>query len=539
MLPAPSGSMLVGEEAGPVPAASISRLAHSLGRPVYGTVYPIIQDDWQFEVHVPVFRAGQKAGTAVGVYSIRRLLEDSVPWWLAERYRIGITDQAGKPLGLRSKVGTTASGSDYQIPFDPPGHGLVLSAAPYQSPTPLADRLIAVALVLLAILMLASLWALRRHVQRRLQAEAALQTEVAFRKAMEDSVQTGLRVRDLQGKVTYVNPAFCRMVGWSEEELIGRLPPMPYWAEEYIDETRNMHARVLAGMAPSEGFEMKFRRHNGEMFDALIHEAPFIDSQGRHTGWMGSVVDITERKQTAELARQQEERLQASARLVSMGEMASSLAHELNQPLSAISSYLAGCRNLIATGTTCEEIDGALAKCQDQALRAGRIIRRIYEFVRRHEPKTEPCDLDALLNDLVGLIEADARRQQVRLMRDIAPGLPVIQADRILLGQAVLNLIKNGIESMRQTPEAERVLTIRAFVAEQLVGIAVSDRGCGIPLGEAARLFEPFYTTKSEGLGVGLNICRSVVEAHQGRLWFEPNPDGGSIFHISLPARKL
>jgi signal transduction histidine kinase len=124
-------------------------------------------------------------------------------------------------------------------------------------------------------------------------------------------------------------------------------------------------------------------------------------------------------------------------------------------------------------------------------------------------------------------------------MRDIAPGLPVIQADRILLGQAVLNLIKNGIESMRQTPEAERVLTIRAFVAEQLVGIAVSDRGCGIPLGEAARLFEPFYTTKSEGLGVGLNICRSVVEAHQGRLWFEPNPDGGSIFHISLPARKL
>jgi two-component system sensor histidine kinase DctS len=199
MLPAPSGSMLVGEEAGPVPAASISRLAHSLGRPVYGTVYPIIQDDWQFEVHVPVFRAGQKAGTAVGVYSIRRLLEDSVPWWLAERYRIGITDQAGKPLGLRSKVGTTASGSDYQIPFDPPGHGLVLSAAPYQSPTPLADRLIAVALVLLAILMLASLWALRRHVQRRLQAEAALQTEVAFRKAMEDSVQTGLRVRDLQG----------------------------------------------------------------------------------------------------------------------------------------------------------------------------------------------------------------------------------------------------------------------------------------------------------------------------------------------------
>jgi two-component system sensor histidine kinase DctS len=538
MLPAPSGGVLVGEGDGALPTPALSRLAHSLGRATYGTAYPIVQDDWQFEVHVPVFRGGHKAGTAVGIYSIRRLLDDSVPWWLAERYRIGITDQSGKPLGLRSKVDTAAAGSGYQIPFDPPGHGLALSAVPYQSPTPLADRLIAAALVLLALLMLTSLWALRRHVQRRLAAEAALQTEVAFRKALEDSVQTGLRVRDLQGKVTYVNPAFCRMVGWTAEELIGRLPPMPYWAEEYIDETRNMHARVLAGKAPSDGFEMKFRRRNGEMFDALIHEAPFIDSQGQHTGWMGSVVDITERKQTTELARQQEERLQASARLVSMGEMASSLAHELNQPLSAISSYLAGCRNLIATGTTCEEIDGALAKCQDQAQRAGRIIRRIYEFVRRHEPKSESCDLEALLTDLIGLIEADARRQHVRLVRDIAPDLPVIQADRILLGQAVLNLIKNGIESMRQTPEPERILTVRAFVAGQLVEIVVGDRGCGIPPGEAERLFEPFFTTKSEGLGVGLNICRSVVEAHLGRLWFEPNPAGGSIFHISLPARK-
>lgn len=537
-LPAPTGSSQIGEEPGAVPTPSLSRLAHSLGRPVYGTAYPIVQDDWQFEVHVPVFRGGRKAGTAVGIYSIRRLLEDSVPWWLAERYRIGITDQAGKPLGLRSKVDIATSGNEYQIPFEPPGHGLVLSAAPYQSPTPLADRLIAVALILLAILMLASLWALRRHVQGRLTAEAALQTEVAFRKAMEDSVQTGLRVRDLKGKVTYVNPAFCRMVGWPAEELIGSLPPMPYWAEEYIDETRSMHARVLAGKAPSEGFEMKFRRRSGEMFDALIHEAPFIDSQGRHTGWMGSVVDITERKQTAELARQQEERLQASARLVSMGEMASSLAHELNQPLSAISSYLAGCRNLIASGTTCEEIDGALAKCQDQAQRAGRIIRRIYEFVRRHEPKSEPCDLEALLGDLFILIEADARRQQVRIVRDIAADLPIIQADRILLGQAVLNLIKNGIESMRLTAEPDRILAINASAEQDLVEITVSDHGCGIAPADAARLFEPFYTTKNEGLGVGLNICRSVVEAHQGRLWFEPNPAGGSIFHISLPARK-
>jgi two-component system sensor histidine kinase DctS len=535
MLPAPTDSGLVGEGGTAIPSPTLSRLAHSLGRAVYGPAYPVIQNDWQFEVHVPIFRGSQLAGTAVGIYSIRRLLEDSIPWWFAERYRVSIADQANHPLGQRSKVDIASSESEYHIPFEPPGHGLILNAAPYETPTPLADRLLAAALVLLALFVLASLWALRRHVQRRLEAEAALQTEVAFRKAMEDSVKTGMRARDLKGRITYVNPAFCRMVGWSAEELVGCMPPMPYWAEEYIDETRNMHALVLAGKAPSEGFEMKFRRQNGEMFDALIHEAPFIDSQGKHTGWMGSVVEITGHKQAAELARQQEERLQASARLVTMGEMASSLAHELNQPLSAISSYLAGCRNLIVSGTTCDEIDGALAKCQDQAQRAGRIIRRIYEFMRRHEAKSEPCDIEVLLSDLVILIEAEARRQQVRIVRNIDVGLPLLMADGVLLGQAVLNLIKNGIESMRLTPLVERVLTVSAHADAKHVEIAIQDRGCGVSVEDAVQLFEPFYTTKNEGLGVGLNICRSVVEAHHGRLWFEANSEGGSIFHISLP----
>jgi two-component system sensor histidine kinase DctS len=535
MLPAPAGTNMVGEEEGPIPSPSLSRLAHSLGRAVYGPAYPVVQNDWQFEVHVPIFRGSHLAGTAVGIYSIRRLLESSVPWWLAERYRIGIADQANKVLGQRSKVDLVTPGSEYRIPFEPPGHGLVLSAAPYQAPTPLADRLLAAALVLLAVLVLASLWALRRHVQRRLAAEAALQTEVAFRKAMEDSLQTGMRALGPDGRISYVNPAFCRMVGYTADELLGSTAPQPYWPIEEHAHISQALATARSSLQPSGGIEMRLQRRNGERFDALLYEAPFIDSEGRHTGWMGSVLDITERKRNRELARQQEDKLAASARLVTMGEMASSLAHELNQPLSAISSYIAGCRNLIAAGTTCAEIDGALSKCQDQAQRAGRIIRRIYEFMRRHEPKSEPCDLEILLGDLVILIEADARRQQVRIVRDIEAGLPLLMADRVLLGQAVLNLIKNGIESMRLTSVEHRVLTVTARADEGRVEISISDRGCGISAEDAAQLFEPFYTTKNEGLGVGLNICRSVVEAHHGRLWFEANPEGGSIFHISLP----
>lgn len=535
MLPVPSGSNLVGENEGPIPAPSMSRLAHSLGRPVYGAAYPVVQNDWQFEVHVPIFRNGHLAGTAVGIYSINRLLEDSVPWWLAERYRISIADQASHVLGQRSKVDLIVPGSEYRIPFEPPGHGLVLSAAPYQVPQPLADRLLTGALVLLAVLVLASLWALRRHVRQRLAAEAALQTEVAFRKGMEDSLQTGMRALGLDGRISYVNPAFCRMVGYSAQELLGSKAPQPFWPDEERENIAQALAQARSSLQPSGGIEMRLQRRNGERFDALLYEAPFIDNQGRHAGWMGSILDITERKRNRELVRQQEEKLAASSRLIAMGEMASSLAHELNQPLSAISSYLAGCRNLIATGTTCAEIDGALAKCQDQAQRAGRIIRRIYEFMRRHEPKSEPCDLESLLADLIILIEADARRQQVHVVREIAEDLPLLLADRVLLGQAVLNLIKNGIEAMRQTPSSQRVLKISAQTSDDQVEISISDRGCGISDEAADRLFEPFYTTKNEGLGVGLNICRSVVEAHHGRLWFAANPDGGSIFHITLP----
>ncbi|MEW5782053.1 MAG: PAS domain S-box protein [Pseudomonadota bacterium] len=520
-------------------AASMAaqRLAVSVAHAVYGPPYPV-GNDWQFDVYVPIFHAGELAGIVVGIYSIRRLLADGVPWWIAERYQIAIADPSGQSLGQRSNITEIETDNDYQMPFDPPGHGLILHATSYRSATPMTGRVIMAGLAFLAALVLFSLWTLRRHVQGRLAAESALQNEVAFRKTMEDSVQTGLRARNLDGMITYVNPAFCRMVGWSPEELIGRLPPMPYWAEEYLDETRAMHAKVLAGQAPSNGFEIKLKRRNGEIFDALIIEAPLIDSQGRHTGWMGSVVDITERKRIAELARQQEERLQASARLITMGEMASSLAHELNQPLAAISSYATGCRNLIAAGAPQSEIDAAIAKCQEQAQRAGRIIRRIYEFVRRQESKSEPCDIGLMLADLITLLDSDARRQRVRIQRDIAPNLPLLQADRILLGQALLNLMKNGIEAMGQTDEAARVLIVRAAqLADQLL-ISVIDRGCGIGPDTAGQLFEPFYTTKQEGLGVGLKICRSVVEAHHGRLWFEANPEGGTIFHIALPCNS-
>ncbi len=534
--PGPTDTYMVGEAQGVVPSRETARLARSLGRATYSSAYPIVGGDSQFEVHVPVFKDGRFAGTAVGAYSVQRILDDSVPWWLAERYRISVADTTGDVLGVRSKVEASLDASSYQIPFEPPGHGLIINAVPYRAQTPIAGRLLSASLVILAIIVLWSLWALRRHVQHRLAAEEALRAEHAFRKAMEDSLQTGMRARDLTGRITYVNPAFCRMVGWPADELVGRAPPMPYWPDEYFNETRKIHDRILAGQGPDDVFELKFKRRNGELFDILIHEAPLIDAHGNQTGWMGSLIDVTERKHAEELAQQQQERLQATARLVAMGEMASSLAHELNQPLAAIASYNAGCLNMLESGAaSAAELRSVLAKSVEQAQRAGRIIRRIYEFVRRSEPKSEPCDLAEIVTELHGFVDADARRQGVRIQIEIAFPMPSVLGDRVLIAQAILNLVRNAIEAMRDVPAAQRLLTITASAASDNIVISVADRGCGIPAESVPRLFEPFYTTKTEGMGMGLNICRSVIEAHHGRLWHEANAAGGSIFRILFP----
>lgn len=523
----------------PSPADEEARtLAQSLGKPVYGNPYSRGQDDWWFDVYVPVSHGGSVIGIVAGGYSLQRMLAESVPWWLAERYRIVVSDTDGKVLASRSKVEAPPTEDGYQLAFEPPGKGLSLQATPYRSPAPLAGRLLSAALVFLAIVVLWSLWALRRHVQRRLAAEQALRDEHAFRKAMEDSVQTGLRARDLEGRITYVNPAFCAMVGWSAEELIGRSPPMPYWVDEEMEATRALHDRILAGEGPNRGFEVAFKRRDGEIFPVLIHEAPLIDAQGHQTGWMSSIIDVSDQKRAEELTRQQQERLQATARLVAMGEMASSLAHELNQPLAAIASYNSGCLNLLSSGAAdAKELEQVLTKSTEQAQRAGRIIRRIYEFVRRAEPKSEPCNIGLLVEEMVGLLEPDARRQGVRIQRDIQPDLPGIHGDQVLLGQTILNLMRNGMEAMRDVPAESRILTVAVYLDEGHAHLCIADRGGGIPAESMTRLFEPFFTTKTEGMGMGLNICRSVVEGHKGRLWVEPNPDGGSIFHVLLPTR--
>ncbi len=516
--------------------AAAFRLASRIGKPIYSSLYDIGQNDAHFDVYIPHYRGGQLNGMTVGVYSTYTLLNQMVPWWFTERYRVALVDENGTTLSSNSSVNAGESALSHQLEFEAVGRGMKLVASAHREGTRLVPGLFMATIVLLALAILFSLRAARRHMQHRLAAEQALREEYAFRKAMEDSLVTGLRARDLEGRIIYVNPAFCRMVGWNAEELIGRGPPMPYWAPEFIDHTVVMHDQILASTGPHEPVEVRFRRKSGERFDVLIYEAPLIDADGRHSGWMGSVLDITARKRAEDLYRQQQEKFQFTARLVTMGEMASMLAHELNQPLSAISSYTTGCLNLLeaSTGPRSDVVE-TLRKVVAQAQRAGQVIRRVHEFVRRREPQQEPSQLNVIVDDSVGLIEAAAHQRGMRIQLDLASNLPTIQADKVMVEQTLLNLMRNGMDAMADLSPDQRVLVVSTAVHENGVRVSVSDNGGGIPPEVAAHLYEPFFSTKQEGMGMGLSICRSIAELHHGRLWFEARPNGGILFHLWLP----
>jgi len=533
-------AILPGEGKNPALLTNLRRSfdqAQRLGKPVAGEPYALAPGAGQFLMMQPIFRSEGFSGMVVAVVGMEALLRDSVPWWFAQKYQVRITDDSGTPFAAKSNVtGHAADGQSYELLLEPPGRGTRLSVQAIQGTGNPLLRLLAGVVVVLGAGIIFSLWVLKQQMQRRLKTEQALREEHGFRKAMEDSLTVGMRARDLSGRVIYVNAAFCAMTGFSREELVGHLPPMPYWAPEDMEEALARHREVLAGEASPDGFEIRLMRKNGERFQALIFEAPLIDGEGRHTGWMASFVDITERKRADELYRQQQEKLQATSRLVTMGEMASTLAHELNQPLSAIASYAAGCLNRIEAGdASALELKAPLTKLAAQAQRAGQIIRRVHDFVRRSEPQRRLCDLNAIIEDAVALLDATARQRGVRMRLQLEAHLPAIMADRIMVEQVALNLLRNGMDAMTDTEADQRQLTIITRREGQEVGLSVLDAGCGISPDVAERLFAPFFSTKAEGMGMGLNICRSIAELHRGRLWFEPLSPRGTAFHLSLP----
>ena len=300
----------------------------------------------------------------------------------------------------------------------------------------------------------------------------------------------------------------------------------------------------------SESEDIQLTDGSNKWFEVRRRFIPWVDG---HLAQLLIATDITSRKTADEQVRQQEERMQFTSRLTTMGEMASSLAHELNQPLSAISNYCMGVAKRLdghLDPTVTKDILPALEKASEQAHRAGTIIQRIRGFVKRSEPQRKESRITEIINDAVGLVEIEAHRHRLSIDSEIAEDLPVVNLDPVLILQVVVNLLKNALDSVREAyplssrwsaPPVRIKTALDTSIFPAMLRIQVTDAGGGIPENVMERIFEPFYSTKSDGMGMGLNICRSTIESHHGRLWATNIQDSeqtklaGCTFTILLP----
>ena len=504
------------------------------------------------DVCLPMSLQGQRTGYMAASVDLRAVLDTGVATDILRQYELSFVEGDGTRLA-RAGVPRGAGVYVSERLVDLQGVTLALKVDNSRGEPGLIPN-VATALVIGLSFMLAGLvFLLVRDVRRRAQAESRLAQELTLRRAMENSLVTGLRARDLQGRITYVNPAFCDMVGFAPADLLGQDVP-PYWPPEFRNEYRARQARRHAGNAPPrEGFESIFVNAGGERFPVMVYEAPLIGVDGQQTGWMSAVLDLSAQRRVEELSRQQQERLQATARLATVGEMASLLGHELNQPLAAIASFATGSLNLIGADGHAPDaqmlpmLREAIARIAEQAERAGRVIKSVHDFVRRREQHREAISVDQLVEAVMPLVRLQARKSSTRVDLDLPKPSPRVACDRTMVEQVLLNLTRNAMQAMEGLDAAERLLTLRVRVhgdaSLERVSFSVIDRGPGISDTVAAQLFTPFFTTRSEGMGLGLSLCRTVAEQHGGALEYENvrDLDGrtlGAEFRFSLPTPR-
>ncbi|WP_261527992.1 sensor histidine kinase [Burkholderia multivorans] len=482
---------------------------------------------------------GGSGRAMAALVSIERLLTATLPWWFAHENAITLTDPRGDLIAVHDPRVEGRGVYTHRIEVGFADQTFYLEANSTRGPPYLVPNLLSGAVAALSLLLAWSVWRLWRDLVRRARAEYALREQQALRQAMEDSLVSGLRTRDLDGRITYVNAAFCEMVGYRADELIGCAPPMPYWAPEFSERSSQRHAQLLSGTLPRHAYESVFLRRDGERLTVLINEAPLRDGTGRQVGWTASIVDISEQKRTQELQRTQNEQLHHMSRVMTMGEMASALAHELNQPLAAANSYCTAALNLMTGEAPQDDAGGPrelLAKGRHQVERAGQIIRRVQQFVRKTTPSLGPVAPDAVITGLLPLVQLQTSRSGERVDTMIEPALPPVLADRVLLEQVLLNLTRNAFDAMAHLPASERIVLIRAerIAASEgdpaVVRIGVRDRGRGLPDDARDALERPFFTTKPDGMGMGIAVCRSALETMHSRLRYAPSGDGACFY---------
>ena len=492
------------------------------------------------ELCLPVRQGAQLQGYVVATHTLDGMLA-LLPSSLTRGQSVGFTELDGTRLAMQGVPRRGARVFVAQQVIDLPGAPIVLRLEGSRQLPDVFPNVLTALVTGLSIALITVLVLLARDFRARQQAESELAQALAFRKAMEDSLVTGLRARDLEGRITYVNPAFCDMVGFAADELIGQSNPVPYWPPEMAQDYAARQVQRLSGLSPvREGVESVFMRKDGTRFPVLIYEAPLITTVGKHTGWMSAVLDMTAQRRAEELSRASQERLQASARLATVGEMASLMSHELNQPLAVISSYATGSLNLLqqpaGDAATLHDVRTALSRIAEQAGRAGKVIHSVRDLVRQRSTSRQAVAPRVLFDAVLPLVQLQARKLGATVHVDVPAELPAVWCEATMIEQVLLNLARNGLQAMAEAP-APRLLRLQARLgpAHTAVEFVVADSGEGISDAVAAQLFTPFFTTKDEGMGLGLSLCRTVVEQHGSALQHQPQTPRGTVFRFTLP----
>jgi PAS domain S-box-containing protein len=385
---------------------------------------------------------------------------------------------------------------------------------------------------------LASIDDLTFQIAAREKAEAALRElatglEAKLRRLVDSNI-IGIVIYGLDGRILEANDAFLRIVGYGRDDLVsGRVS----WRELTPAEYRDADDRRVAQLkttGTAQPYEKEYFQKSGRRVPVLVGAALF---EGRPEEGVAFVLDLTECKRAEEALHQAQAELAHINRVMTMGELASSIAHEVNQPLAAlVTNANAGLRWLAGQPPNLEEAQECLRRIMRDANRAGDVITRLRSLVKKSAPAKAWLDLNATIQEVLLITNAEARRHQVFVRTELAAALPPVQGDRVQVQQVLLNLVMNGIEAMKEVTDRPRALLIRSRPeASSHVLVAVQDSGIGLDEQRLERVFEAFYTTKPEGLGMGLSISRSIIEAHGGRLWPAANRDYGATFQFTLP----
>jgi two-component system sensor histidine kinase DctS len=515
--------------------AVMQDVARELRRPAYGG--PLTQPsaanngDAVAWLAVPVFDRGTFSGNYLARLSLHEAVKAFIPAWFSDNHEVSLMNQTQLAQAHRD-----TSPPD-QAFLELPGIDLALRVHTMRSDSPTVPRTFFLVALVFLLGMLGALYALRRDFAKRQRIELQLKAQVALRMAMENAVTIGLRAWDRQGRILYVNRAFCQMVGFEPGELVGVSAPMPYWPQDRAAELDLIHRDVTSQGTDQAGVEVQFQHKEGHLVDVLVHEAPLTTANGEPLGWMSSVLDISERKRADRTAVRQQEKLEASGRLVAMGEVASTLAHELNQPLGALSGFANGLLNRLRQGRlNDDELMGVVVRMEQLSAKAGRIIQRVNAFARRREMTCQRMDATAFVRRVVEPLQ----KQRPGLVRLRLPERPVwIEADALLLEHAVLNLVNNA-EHWAQEGSREPVVQLGLEDGETHCVLSVSDSGPGVVPEQRDQVFNAFFSGKDDGMGMGLAICRSVIEAHHGTIDVVPSKEwGGACFTAKIPKRAL